>query len=454
MHENNNNKEISFMEYTLAIAKLSIFHEMRNHNCLDSLRILLQLLLKDCSEIEKVEAYYKLVNSLLVESEEAIYPVGSLWQNYILEQILISDNIFTRQAESQEEISSLIGTVVNEDLRQLKTLYSIDWQKVEENVFGGPLEQSIFKIEGTMSRSQRVFPKIYQQEKHLLKKTLHKNHEWENLLSDIILFFKKWGTGEIAQYWVFKYNGEYLEGISKPDPIRLKELLGWDSQRNQIIDNTQQFVNGHTANNTLLYGDRGTGKSSTVKGLIYEFGEKGLRLIDVSLNGLVKLPNLLRKLSEKPQRFIIFIDDLSFEEYETQYKELKAVLEGGVEVQPDNVLIYATSNRRHLVKEKFSDKDMNYYSTENEEVRGQDSLQEKLSLSDRFGMTIYFTSPAQKEYLEIVRFLAKQRGIEMEERLLDRMALQWELMQNSRSGRTAKQFIDHLAGRLAMERKD
>ncbi len=454
MNRGDNNMDIIFKEYILALAKLSIFHEMRKHMCSDKLKVLLELLLKDCSEIETIEAYYNLVDSLLMEGEKAIYPVGSLWQNFILEQILISDNILTRQAESQEEVSPLIENAAKEDLRQLEILYCIDWHKIEVKVFGVNLDQSIFASEWIMSKPHKVFPKAYHEEKHILKKTMTKSRKWENLLSDMVPFFKKWGTGEIAQYWVFKYNGECLEGINKPDTIRLKQLIGWDSKRNQIIENTQQFVNGHTANNTLLYGDRGTGKSSTVKGLIYEFGEKGLRLIDVSLKGLVKLPYLLRKLSEKPQRFIIFIDDLSFEEYETQYKELKAVLEGGVEVQPENVLIYATSNRRHLVKEKFSDKDMNYYSIENEEVRVQDSLQEKLSLSDRFGMTVYFTSPAQKEYLEIVRFLAKERGIEMEERLLDRMALQWELMQNSRSGRTAKQFIDHLAGRLAMERDE
>lgn len=441
---------IIFKEHLLAIAKLSIFHEVRDHVCLGNLKALLQLLLRDSSEIEKIEAYHKLVSSLLVEGEKAIYPVGSPWENYILEQILVSDNLFTRQAESQGEVSQLIENTAKEDLRHLKALYSITWQHIEDKVFTAPLKHSIFQYELNMSKDQRVFPEVYHEEKHLLKKTMSKNHQWESLLADMGSFFKKWGVGEIAQYWVFKYNGEHLEGIDKPDTIHLHQLLGWDSQRNQIIENTQQFVSGHTANNTLLYGDRGTGKSSTVKGLIYEFGEKGLRLIDVSLKGLTKLSNLLRQLSERPQRFIIFIDDLSFEEYETQYKGLKAVLEGGVEVQPENVLIYATSNRRHLVKERFSDKDMNYYSNENEEVRMQDTLQEKLSLSDRFGMTICFTSPAQKEYLEIVRFLAKERGIEMEERLLDRMALQWELMQNSRSGRTAKQFIDNLAGRLAM----
>ncbi len=442
------------MESMLAINKLTIFNELKGQSCFKKLGRLLQLV-KGGPEIKKNQAYYSFVNALLEENAYITYSVGSPWQNYILEKILTSDNLFTRQGETQAEISPIIEMAVREDLRQLEILYHIDWADIEKQLFGNSLDHSIFNFQNTpVSEASTIFPEKYHEEKRMLKELMNKNQDWNNLLPDIIGFFKKWGTGEFAQYWVFKYNGDCLEGIDKPDPIRLQQLVGWNVQRSQIVDNTRQFVKGYTANNILLYGDRGTGKSSTVKGLVYDFGEMGLRLIDVSLKGLVKLPYLLRKLSEKPQRFIIFIDDLSFEEYETQYKELKAVLEGGVEVQPSNVLIYATSNRRHLVKEKFADKDMNFYFVDNDEVRMQDSLQEKLSLSDRFGMTIYFTSPAQREYLEIVRTLARERGIKMEEKMLDRMALQWELMQNSRSGRTAKQFIDHLAGRLAMEQRE
>lgn len=442
------------MEYMLAINKLTIFNDLKRHRCFKKLGKVLQFL-EDGPEIKKNQVYYSLVNALLEENCDITYPVGSPWQNYLLEKILTSDNLFARQGETQAQLLPIIEMTVREDLRHLEKLYHINWQAIEEQFFGKTLDHSIFNFKNApMSENCSAFPEKYHEEKRVLKEFMNKNQGWDNLLPEIMAFFKKWGTGEFARYWVFKYNGDCLEGIDKPDTVRLQQLVGLNAQRSQIVENTRQFVMGYTANNILLYGDRGTGKSSTVKGLVHDFGEMGLRLIDVSLKGLVKLPYLLRKLSEKPQRFIIFIDDLSFEEYETQYKELKAVLEGGVEVQPSNVLIYATSNRRHLVKEKFADKDTNYYFLDNEEVRVQDTLQEKLSLSDRFGMTIYFTSPAQKEYLEIVRTLARERGIKMEEKMLDRMSLQWELTHNSRSGRTAKQFIDHLAGRLAMEHRD
>ena len=442
------------MEYLLAINKLTIFNELKRHKCLKKFDKLLQFL-ESSSEVKKNQAYYGFVNALLEENCTITYSVGSPWQNYLLEIILISDNLFAKQGEVQAQLLPVIEMTVKEDLRHLEELYRIDWQAIEEQLFGKALDHSIFTFKNApMLESYDAFPEKYHEEKRILKEYMDKNQGWDNLLPEIMAFFKKWGTGEFAQYWVFKYDGGYLEGIDKPDPVRLQQLVGLNTQKSQVVDNTRQFVMGYTANNILLYGDRGTGKSSIVKSLIHDFGGMGLRLIDVPLKELVELSYLLRELSEKPQRFIIFIDDLSFEEYETQYKELKAVLEGGVEVQPDNVLIYATSNRRHLVKEKFADKDMNYYLVDNDEVRAQDTLQEKLSLSDRFGMTVHFTSPAQKEYLAIVRTLASERGIKMEERMLDRMALQWELMHNSRSGRTAKQFIDHLWGRLAMDYKD
>ena len=442
------------MEYTLLINKLTVFNELKESNCFKKLVKMFQLI-GSGSEIKRNQAYYSFVSDLLEENCTITYSVASPWQNYLLEKILTADNLFSRQGEMQANLSPILETVVQNDFKYLEKLYNIDWQAVEEQLLGEALDNSIFSFKNTpILENYDAFPEKYHEEKRVLKEFMDKNKGWENLLPEIMAFFKKWGTGEFARYWIFKYNGKSLEGISKPDTIRLQQLIGLNTQRNQLVENTKQFVKGYTANNVLLYGDRGTGKSSTVKGIVHDFGEMGLRLVEVSLKGLIRLPYLLKKLAKRPQRFILFIDDLSFEENETQYKELKAVLEGGVVAQPDNVLIYATSNRRHLIKEKFADRDMSYYVVDNDEVRTQDTLQEKLSLSDRFGMTIYFTSPIQKEYLEIVHALAKEKNIEMEEKMLDRMALQWELMHNSRSGRTAKQFIDNLSGRLAMESAD
>lgn len=241
-----------------------------------------------------------------------------------------------------------------------------------------------------------------------------------------------------------RQKGGYLAGIPNPDPIRLENLIGYEEQRTEVVRNTQQFVKGYPANNMLLYGDRGTGKSSTIKALIHKFGVNGLRLIQVSKDSLADLPDILEVIRERPYRFIIFIDDLSFEEYETEYKYLKAVLEGNLEAKPDNVVIYATSNRRHLVKEFLSDVE------KTGEIRAQDTVQEKLSLSDRFGITVIFPTPDQETYLKIVEGLAEQKKLNIEKDKLRKLALQWEIWHNERSGRTAKQFIDDLQGKLGL----
>lgn len=446
--------ECDFKSYIRSIIEetksLVIFKGLKQEKIFLKLNYLLHILLEQNSRLAAVGAYSDLVADLLLESEKT-QPFGTIWHNYILEQIITAENIFTRQAEIQDMVPEILVSATKVDLNILEKLYRLNWQLIEEQIFKGKLTQSILQIDEHQLGKTHNISKTYSMEKIKLKQAMDNTKGWEKLIPVLTAFYKKWGTGVMAEYWVFKYNGRALEGITNPDPIRLEELVGYDSQRKDIIDNTEQFVKGYTANNILLYGDRGTGKSSTVKGLIHKFGEQGLRLVEVSLKGLVKLPCLLRELSNRPQRFIIFIDDLSFEEYETQYKELKAVLEGGVEVQPQNVLIYATSNRRHLVKERFSDRDINKYSISGDEIRVQDTMQEKLSLSDRFGMTVYFTSPAQKEYLEIVRSIAAKRGINIDQEQLDKMALQWELMQNSRSGRTAKQFVDNLAGKLKIK---
>lgn len=432
------------------VSRLTIFQDIKKHNCLNKFKNVLTVLIREGSfSLKASEEYTQLIADLIVENENAVKPVGTLWQNFILEKLITSDNSFTRQAERQDNISTIILKPAKSDLKILEKLFNINWLLFEKMMFGETSTDSLLDYEIVDMGDELCFREKYIISKYNLKKLFQETKGWDTLIPELQGFFKKWGVGLFAEYWVLKYNGQSLEGIPRPDPIRIEQLVGWDSERKIILDNTEQFVRGYSANNILLYGDRGTGKSSTVKGLIYRYADEGLRLVEVALDKLVKLPYLLRELAPRPQRFIIFIDDLSFEEYETQYKELKAVLEGGVEVQPENVLFYATSNRRHLVKEKFSDRDV--YGLDDDEVRAQDTQQEKLSLSDRFGITVYFTSPAQQQYLEIVHSLADKKGIQMEKKELDRLALQWELMQNSRSGRTAKQFIDNLAGKLKLK---
>jgi hypothetical protein len=208
-----------------------------------------------------------------------------------------------------------------------------------------------------------------------------------------------------------------------------------------LIENTESFIKGKSSNNILLYGERGTGKSSSIKALLNKYSSQRLKLVEVAKYQLNYFPQILQDIRQRAQKFIIFIDDLSFESDETEYKYLKAFIEGGVEVKPENAVIYATSNRKHLIQEKWSDR-----VKDDEEIHANDSIEEKLSLSDRFGITITYTSPNQEQYLKIVEELAEKSNIKMPLKELHKKALLWEKWHNTRSGRTARQFINYLLG--------
>ena len=234
----------------------------------------------------------------------------------------------------------------------------------------------------------------------------------------------------------------HLREIKEPDPIRLSNLIGYEIQKKEIISNTKHFLKGAPANNLLLYGSRGTGKSSTVKAILNEYSSEGLRLIEVDKKQLGDFTRIIRLLKNKKQKFIIFVDDLVFDENEDSYSALKTILEGKIENRPSNIIIYATTNRRHLVQEKFSDRD---------EVNSKDTMEEKLSLADRFGITISFFTPNQKEFLIIVDGIVKERGLVVDEAELHREALKWEKWHNGRSPRSANQFVDWLQGEQMSE---
>jgi hypothetical protein len=249
------------------------------------------------------------------------------------------------------------------------------------------------------------------------------------------------GVGVLARYGALGWQGGQLRGIAHPDPIRLEQLAAYDRPRQQLIQNTEALLRGYRALNVLLYGSRGTGKSSLVKALLNQYRHQGLRLVEVPKVDLVALPQILETLRPAPQKFIIFVDDLSFEEDDEGFKALKVVLEGGVTARPDHVVVYATSNRRHLVREYFSDRPR---PSDQDEVQAWDTVQEKLSFSDRFGLTLTFEPPDQPTYLAIVHHLAGQAGLPLEPEDLEAQALRWATQHNGRSGRTARQFIDWL----------
>ncbi|MHB9129557.1 MAG: ATP-binding protein [Armatimonadota bacterium] len=252
----------------------------------------------------------------------------------------------------------------------------------------------------------------------------------------------------IAFVWQSRNGSGRFRPVRHLDAIRLADLKGIDWQLTRLVRNTKQFLQGAPANHVLLWGERGTGKSSAVKALLHEYAADGLRVVQVHRHDLLDLPEITDRLWDRPEKFILFCDDLSFEANDAEYKELKALLEGGLDARPDNMLIYATSNRRHMVPERFADRQI---IMNGDEAHPNDAIGEQLSLADRFGLRLGFYKVEKDVYLDIVTYLVNQRGLEVDPDILERDALRWALSFAGRSGRSARQFVDDLEGRLKLE---
>ena len=267
----------------------------------------------------------------------------------------------------------------------------------------------------------------------------------EEMKKSLTEFYRDYGVGKFGLHKAFRINhtdsGAEIIPITNIAHVNLDDLVGYESAKKKLTDNTEAFVKGLPCNNCLLFGDAGTGKSSSIKAIANKYYEDGLRIIEVYKHQFVDLNDIISQIKNRNYKFILYMDDLSFEDFEIEYKYLKAVIEGGLEKKPKNVLIYATSNRRHLINEKFSER-----GNADDEVHFGDTMQEKLSLYARFGVTIYFGSPTPKEFNAIVEELAKRNNIDMEKEELIRLANQWELQHGGLSGRTAQQFIQYLQG--------
>jgi predicted AAA+ superfamily ATPase len=270
---------------------------------------------------------------------------------------------------------------------------------------------------------------------------------WAEALEYLATHYHDYGTGLFAEYRAFRWQSGQLVGIRHPDPVKLTELVGYESQRDALLKNTKFLLAGYPALHVLLYGSRGSGKSSLVKGLLNESGTGNLRLVEVAKSDLRDLSEIVEQLRGVPQKFVIFVDDLSFEEDDDAFKALKVVLEGNLTARSQNVVVYATSNRRHLIREFFADRPL---TRDNEEIHAWDTVQEKLSFSDRFGLTLTFEPADQNTYLNIIRHLAAQAEIPLSQEDLEYRALQWATRHNGRSGRTARQFIDFLKADLTV----
>ena len=360
---------------------------------------------------------------------------GLSWQDYLVKKILLDDNPFSQQVQhySLEDLPQALREATKHDLSILNTLYHLplasisQWVKEAANV---PFSPFI----GQFKNKENTF--------------LHQEDNWENCLQKLADHYRNNGTGIFAQYKAYKWHNNQLIGISHPDAITLAEIVGYESQKETLIKNTEILLLGYSALNILLYGSRGSGKSSLVKGLLNQYCSQGLRLVEVNKSQLSNLPMIVDKLRNIAQKFIIFVDDLSFEEDNDAFKALKVVLEGNVTAKAKNVVVYATSNRRHLIREYFDDRPR---PKDADEIHHWDTVQEKLSFSDRFGLTLTFQPTNQDTYLKIVHHLASQIDLEIDKNELEFQAKQWATQHNGRSGRTARQFIDFLQGELAIK---
>ena len=350
------------------------------------------------------------------------------WQSYLVSQMLTADNAFSQQAQRTaiEQLPPDLIAAVKYDLNILQNLHSLTAEQIAQWV---------------EVATQSAKPPAAADPESAHSSPFLNTPDWNEALSELATYYHTHGAGIFGQYLAFRWQNNQLTGIPSPDPIRLTQLAAYEHPKQQLIQNTQALLQNYTAQNVLLYGSRGAGKSSLVKALLNEYAAQGLRLIEVPKAALHNLPHIVDTLRNTPQKFIIFVDDLSFEEDDEAFKALKVVLEGGVTARPQNVVVYATSNRRHLVREFFDERPK---PKDAEEIQAWDTVQEKLSFSDRFGLTLTFTPADQPTYLKIVHELAKQADLTVDPEHLDWRARQWATRHNGRSGRTARQFIDFL----------
>jgi predicted AAA+ superfamily ATPase len=394
--------------------------------------------IREDSLILNLKKYFSEKNNYLTNLSDLIYQLielsiqeklpGDLWHNYLKLKLITAENIFTLRAEKNliDCKNSLYQIALN-DIEIIKNLFSFSFQDIIEQFGQKSFENlSNFKVKDS---------KIHTFNLSEFKKLFEYNQNTKNL-DQLIEFYQNYGTGILNQSRAFYWQQNNLKLVKNPDSITFAQLISYQKEKKKLIENTESFLKGYQAHNVLLYGDSGTGKSSSVKALLNKYYSQGLRLIEINSSQIKELPAILEYLNQRGLYFIIFMDDLSFEEFETDYKYLKAVMEGGIESKPENVLFYATSNRRHLVREKWQDRES--------EVHENDILNEKLSLSERFGLTLMYNNPSQAEYLTIVKELASQAGLQITKESLKRKALQWSKWNNGRSGRSAKQFIDQL----------
>lgn len=369
---------------------------------------------------------------------------GNLWHCYLANLLVNNENSYSCGCEIRGAIDGTINQAALHDIVIFKEFYDFDFSPVMQTL-GVPEFAMVQDYTGSRQESKVYNKRICKRICELAEKFCQ-DHTAEEMKDTLTRFYGEYGVGKFGLHKSFRVSrdeaGVHIDPILNIAHVHLDDLVGYEIPKKKLTDNTQAFVSGRKANNCLLFGDAGTGKSSCIKAIANEYYDRGLRIIEVYKHQFQDLNDVISQIKNRNYKFIIYMDDLSFEEFEIEYKYLKAVIEGGLERKPENVLIYATSNRRHLIRENYSDKE-----EIREDMHTSDTVQEKLSLVARFGVTIYFGSPDKKQFQNIVKVLAERYGVTMPQEELLAEANKWELSHGGLSGRTAQQFIDYLLGR-------
>lgn len=373
----------------------------------------------------------------------------NLWHNYLAYLLATTENPFSLSCEKTGARDGSVNQLVSNDFRIFKELFDYDFNSLEQ-----ALEINCFSIISNyraLPKEQKKYNHNVSQQVRVLSDALAAAEGAEEVFRVVTAFYRNHGVGMFGLNKVFRIRQPAdkleLEPITNIVEVRLSDLIGYETQKQMLRENTEAFLQGHRANNLLLYGDSGTGKSTCIKAILNEYHSSGLRIIEFYKHQMQDLATVISLIKNRNYRFIIFMDDLSFEDFETEYKYLKAVIEGGLEITPDNVLIYATSNRRHLIRETWSDRSDT--TRDGDDIHHSDTAEEKMSLVNRFGVTIRFGKPNQQEYLEIVKGIARRYPeIILPENILVEEARKWGMWHGNISGRRAQQFINHLLGKM------
>ncbi len=396
------------------------------------------------------EIFYECLHGLITEAGNYGFH-GNLWHCYLTHLLVTNENGYSRSCELKGAIDGTVNEAVLHDMGIWKKFFDYDFETLCKALHT-PEFSMVKHYEGS-SGENRVYNARICECICDLAQSLGKAEsaaEMKEILTD---FYRRYGVGKFGLHKCFRIEhkeGEalHIAPIPRIAHVKLDDLVGYEAQKKKLTDNTDAFVAGRRANNCLLFGDAGTGKSSCIKAIANEYYDKGLRVIEVYKHQFQDLNEVIARIKGRNYKFIIFMDDLSFEDFEIEYKYLKAVIEGGLEKKPENVLIYATSNRRHLIRENYGDKTEDGHVPEiRQDMHTSDTIQEKLSLAYRFGVTIYFGTPDKRQFQGIVKTLARRYGVDMPEEELLLEANKWELSHGGLSGRTAQQFIDYILGK-------